>query len=158
MQHPDRMTEEIRNTIVALCALGALVINFWAVRKPTETKITILLWLAEFSSLAAVVAAGYFVITTDKVTLPSGCAFYNLLVQGAIFAIQQTRATRRDILSIFSAVVFFVIVSVAAATNALLNIQSKTVETDAHIISILQRLTNTPSLSPSPSPSPSNHL
>jgi NADH:ubiquinone oxidoreductase subunit 2 (subunit N) len=137
------MTDETRNTILVLVAVATLGVQFWTAQKPVETKIAILFWLAEFTSAAAVVAAAVFLITTDKVTLPFACAFYNFLVQGALFIMSPRPAARKDILLI----VFVALFLATIPTYALAKMQSR-------IVSILEKLTSTPSPTPSRSPLP----
>ena len=155
------MTDETRNTIIVICTVGALAIQFWALRKPVETKIAILWWLAELSGTAAIVAAAYFLMTSDNSTLPSACVFYNFLVQGALFIISPRPADRKDILSIVFAAVLFATIPMIAATNALsktqtliAKLQSEMVKTDAKTVSILEKVSQILAI-PSPSPSPS---
>ena len=160
------MTDETRNAILVICAVGTIALQFWTARKPVETKIAILLWLAEFTSAAAILVAAYFLMTTDKVVLPSACAFYNFFVQGALFAMSPRPAARKDILSIVFAAVFFATIPMYAATGALFKwqvettkMQSKMVEIEGRTISLLEKVyqvfaTRSPSPSPSPSPTP----
>jgi len=142
----------VKDAILVICAIGALAVQFWAIRKPVETKIAILFGLAEFTSSSALVVAVVFLITTDKITWPSACAFYNFLVQVALFIISPRPAARRNILSIVFAAVIFATVPMYAATNALLKMQSDMVYIDSKIISVLDKLTNVPSPSPSQTP------
>lgn len=94
------MTDEIRNTLTVIVAVCVLALQFWTAKKPVETKIKIVLGLAELTSAAALIAAVFFLITTDKIPLPSVCALYNFVVQAVLFAISPNAATRKDILSI----------------------------------------------------------
>jgi hypothetical protein len=119
------MTDEIRNTILVLCAVGTLVLQFWIARKPVETKIVILLWSAELSCTAAVIAAAYFLMTSDNIMWPSACAFYNFFIQGALFVLSPSPAARKDILSIVFAAVFFATIPMYAATGLLFKMQSQ---------------------------------
>jgi hypothetical protein len=157
------MTDETRNAILVLCGIGTLAIQFLALRKPIETKIAILLWLAELSGTTAIFAAAYFLMTSDKITLPSACAFYNFLVQGALFALSPSPAARKDILSIVFAAVFFATVPMYAATGALLKTQTQMVNVESEMVklhgktaSILDKVYQVLAM-PSPSPSPPPH-
>jgi hypothetical protein len=41
------MTDEIKNLTVLIGTIITVALQFWGLRKPAETKIQILLWLAE---------------------------------------------------------------------------------------------------------------
>ncbi len=101
------MTNETSNTILVICAICGIALQLWTAQKPFETKILILVWFAELSCAAAMIAAVYFLITTDKIRLPFAFAFYNFIVQGALFAMSpRPAAARKEILSIIFTAVF----------------------------------------------------
>ena len=79
----------------------------------------ILRWLLEISCIAALIAALYFSLTTDRTTLPFACAFYNFLVQCALFAMSPLNVARREILSLVFAAVFFATIPMYAVTGAI---------------------------------------
>jgi hypothetical protein len=128
------MTAQIRDAILVLCGIGALALNFWTASKPVETKLVILRWLLEISCIAAIIAALYFALTADRSTLIFACAFYNLLVQGALFAISPLPTARREILSLVFAAVFFATIPMYTVTGVLAKAQSQLTQTQSRMI------------------------
>jgi hypothetical protein len=147
MQHPNRMTNEIRNLIVLFGTIITVTLQFWGLRKPAETKIQILLWLAELSGAAAIIAAAYFGRTTDNIGWPSACAAYNFLVQVVLFLLQRNPVPARvEILKIVVAAMFLAVVNTSTVAGALFKTQARMIELHGAIV--------LPTPTPSPSPTP----
>jgi len=160
------MTTPASNTVdtvaqvtIAVCTLALLCLNFWKAPKPVNEKLAVLRFLVELSSIAALVATGYFMIFTDYTPPVMIFAVYYLLVRYAVFAVSRDSLTRSAILVLVSAAVFagtapyFQIQKVSL--NAMAKTQSAMIYNEGRMVSILEKLTKTPTLSPSPSPSPS---
>ena len=157
------MTNETSNTILVICGICGIALQFWTARKPVETKMVILRWLVELSCTAAIIAAAYSLMTSDRIAFPSACAFYNFFVQGLLFALSPSPTARRDVLSIVFAAVFFATIPMYAATSALFKwqaetayLQSRMIGIEDKTISLLEKVSLVLA-KPSPSPSPSNH-
>ncbi len=150
--------DTVAQIIIALCAFAALCLNFWKAPKPVDEKLAILRFFVELSSIAALVATGYFMIFTDRIPPVTIFAVYYLLVRYAVFAVSRDSLTRSAILVLVSAAVFagtapfFQIQKVSL--NAMAKVQSEMIYNDSRVVSILEKLTRTPTPSPSVSPVP----
>ena len=148
--------DEAKNWVFILCAIATLAIQFWKLRKPVETKIAILWWLAQLSCLAAVILAAYILMWSDNIEWALACASYNFFVQATLFALSASSATRGDILLIVFAAVLLVNVPtyLLFRTQAeIINMESRMVELHDDTASIRKKLL-TPTPSPPPSPLP----
>jgi hypothetical protein len=128
------MTTETSNAIVAfgtiilaLCAVGALCLNFWKSPKPVEAKVAIVRNLGQLIAIAAVIATCYFMTTTEQVGWPVLCSTVAFLVEFALFATSPYPVSRVEILTIAAVVLFTADVPVFTSAKAFLKLHSMTV-------------------------------
>lgn len=147
-------------TVLALCAIGALCLNFWKAPKPVDEKLVILRSLVELSCVAAVVAICCLLMFSDRVGLLILFGSYPLLVRYAIFAFSPVLRVARKSLPLVVVAVFTIttpsLQNLKASVKVLSTIpeaQHAMVQNESHIVSILERLALT-TASPSPSPTP----
>ena len=114
--------------------------------------------LAQVTCTAAVGLACYFLIATDRIFPVFPCTLYSFLVQAALFGPwSRSSAFRAEILAIVTAALALAMFPVGAFMKTWINTESRIVDTESHIISILSRVPNIPPASPSPSASATPH-
>src|SRR6266545_6983347 len=148
----------VATVIIALCAVGALCLNFWKTPKPIEAKLAILFILAQVTCTAAVGLACYFLIATDRIFPVFLCTLYNFLVQAALFGPwSRSPAFRAEFLAIVTAALALAMFSVGAFMKTWINIESRIVDTEATSFLFLVGYLIYPPASPSPPASPTPH-
>jgi hypothetical protein len=142
----------VAQVVMAVCAVGALLLALWRIPHNTDTKIAIARLFFDLSAMASFAFCGYFALVGASVAISASFALYTVFTQAVLFATGRLPASRGDIVSFVFIVVLAFALPGQAGLQGLATNQARLIEIQRRLIEIQK--SNTPQEIPRPTPIP----